>query len=1152
MKHTILKILFAGIFCLLASTRIQAETITFKVEEYRFQQSFVYDTGVMSAVNSYGNENNDIRYHFQINCPTVFMAHHANSKLSHTSMYLLKKRIGASDDEYREIKASHGDVQIVSDSNLVDEMYSVFSDSMEFESLQNGQAAICMVLEMGEYELVCEGGVAGDISNNGEIQTSFYFYQAGTWRDYPIDLGMHSCNFIYESSGHYNIESTTKLYRYHKVEVEIPMILQVEVLSNRSISVWLYDEQQNRIEMFFQEGHYEMVLNKGVYNICLGAHDRNIWIDTQITLLSFPGNCISAPILLTQSEVTGSISFFQQMDMVQYTDNYQGESTNDVFFALQLVDSISTTINILPTGFTKGMFMVLQNSEQQDVKRYFIPDFKVVELKLPPGVHYLVCEGVEENGTFSISIEGKLLPREQKEEYTPSKNMNYIRTITPRASCNTSDTLYYLSKAMHHICYYDHLGRPAQEVAYKVLPDQQDRIVHHEYDGLGRSGKEWLPLARTGEADGTYTPVENVKILSQNQYADSTAFSLPVYDSSPFDRVIESYGPGEEWQNNRRGKKMSYFINTESDSCRYFTVKGAREVPLLHAYDYYPAGELEVTEIQDEDGYIKYVFVDRMGREILRREILDGDMLDTYYVYDDYGNLCFVLPPAIDRHLAEVSQETLNKYAYAYQYDYRNRCIRKKLPGCDWIEIIYDCTNRIVFTQDGEQRKRGEWSFIFSDLSDRNVLIGVYHGTPDRSICENEYIYASFTSDSIGSCYGYTLNLPDNISIKRLEVLRADYYDYYDYKEAGLGFDSSFDYVSDDIYGKCYDSKASKQHCKGLLTGRIIHVLGEVEKQALRTSFYYDYDHNLIQNRSYTLGGKQIVNKAKFNFSGEPISVCEEYDDSIKIEKNYSYDHTGRLKSETHIMNKVDTVRFRLGYDKLGRMQRFSRYHTVDSLVTDYRYNIRNWMTSIDTPIFSQMIHYTDGLGVPCYNGNISSMTWTVNSLTRGYCFTYDELSRMKDAIYGEGDNIAVNPNRFNEQVIGYDKMGNILGLKRSGQISPNDYGLIDNLVLTYDGNQLKRVTDNAVSSAYGSGFDFKDGVDKKVEYEYDANGNLIKDLNKKIVDIQYNILNLPSRIQFENGNNISYLYDANGVKLRTMHIIGNDTIVEKTVKLTP
>lgn len=61
--------------------------------------------------------------------------------------------------------------------------------------------------------------------------------------------------------------------------------------------------------------------------------------------------------------------------------------------------------------------------------------------------------------------------------------------------------------------------------------------------------------------------------------------------------------------------------------------------------------------------------------------------------------------------------------------------------------------------------------------------------------------------------------------------------------------------------------------------------------------------------------------------------------------------------------------------------------------------------------------------------------------------------------------------------------------------------------------------------------------------YAYDANGNLTKDLNKNIVDIQYNYLNLPSRILFKNGDSISNMYSADGEKLRTTQIIGGDTL---------
>ena len=58
----------------------------------------------------------------------------------------------------------------------------------------------------------------------------------------------------------------------------------------------------------------------------------------------------------------------------------------------------------------------------------------------------------------------------------------------------------------------------------------------------------------------------------------------------------------------------------------------------------------------------------------------------------------------------------------------------------------------------------------------------------------------------------------------------------------------------------------------------------------------------------------------------------------------------------------------------------------------------------------------------------------------------------------------------------------------------------------------------------------------------YGRNGNLTKDLNKGITDIQYNFLNLPSRVTFGDGSTITYTYAADGTKLRTVHAIGGIT----------
>ena len=135
--------------------------------------------------------------------------------------------------------------------------------------------------------------------------------------------------------------------------------------------------------------------------------------------------------------------------------------------------------------------------------------------------------------------------------------------------------------------------------------------------------------------------------------------------------------------------------------------------------------------------------------------------------------------------------------------------------------------------------------------------------------------------------------------------------------------------------------------------------------------------------------------------------------------------------------------------------------------------------------------------------------------------FSYDNLNRLTSATYGEGTNISSNANRFTEKVTGYDLNGNIKGLQRYGQTSSTDYGLIDNLTYTLNGNQVTRVDDAVSTSAYNNGFAFKDAVKQANEYAYDKNGNLTKDLNKNITFIQYNCLNLPSKVTFGNGTGI-------------------------------
>lgn len=61
-------------------------------------------------------------------------------------------------------------------------------------------------------------------------------------------------------------------------------------------------------------------------------------------------------------------------------------------------------------------------------------------------------------------------------------------------------------------------------------------------------------------------------------------------------------------------------------------------------------------------------------------------------------------------------------------------------------------------------------------------------------------------------------------------------------------------------------------------------------------------------------------------------------------------------------------------------------------------------------------------------------------------------------------------------------------------------------------GNRLVSVSDEGRHLLGADLFGFSDGTEEEIEYEYDENGNTMKDLNRKVSSIQYNSLNLRQR----------------------------------------
>ena len=660
---------------------------------------------------------------------------------------------------------------------------------------------------------------------------------------------------------------------------------------------------------------------------------------------------------------------------------------------------------------------------------------------------------------------------------------NYVRT---RSMLDETGGKY-----LDKVEYFDGLGRPFQTVLKKVTASNSNLVTLQEYDVAGRAANSWLPIVSPDD----YVAPSSFKSSAPGNYGnDSRPYSQPVYEASPLNRTVKEYGPGAAWYSSH-SVNTDYLANSTANAqlnCINYSVSSAGA---LTSNGSYASGQLSVVKTTDEDLNVSYTFTDKMGHVVLSRQMKGSETHDTYYVYDDKSNLCFVLQPMYQ------SLANLDLYAFQYKYDGRNRCIWKKLPGAGYVEMVYGNADRLVFSQDGNQRAltSGNWTYYKYDGLNRLT---------EQGTCTNK------------------------VTTSGTNVLVQHFYDSYAFRSQA-GFNNSN--FPDDASG----------NGKGALTASVATVLGSSNK--IYTAYYYDIKGRVAKTVQSNLLGGYDVTATIYTFTDKPATVTHTHTASGKPTRTemytYSYNHADRLLKVEHTLGGTKITLADYAYDNLGRLQSKSLHGSATNKLT-YAYNVRGWLTGISGSKFTQNLYYNNGNGTAKYNGSISSMTWKAGneSTVRGYKFTYDGLDRMLNATYGETAGISTNANRFSENVTGYDKNGNIKTLQRYGQTAASGYGLIDNLTFTLGGNQLTRVDDAVATSAYNNGFEFKDGVKQANEYNYDSNGNLTKDLNKGITNISYNCLNLPSVVTFSDGSTVTYTYAADGTKLKTVHKTGSTT----------
>ena len=295
-----------------------------------------------------------------------------------------------------------------------------------------------------------------------------------------------------------------------------------------------------------------------------------------------------------------------------------------------------------------------------------------------------------------------------------------------------------------------------------------------------------------------------------------------------------------------------------------------------------------------------------------------------------------------------------------------------------------------------------------------------------------------------------------------------------------------------------------------------------------------------------TLNGKVETSKFTYNYKGDVASTVHQV--VVSGNKGFSavttngYDtKSGKLSSTTEAVSYCGTSASatvaKYGYDGLGRLSQVMRSGRAG--VSSYGYDLHGWPVTVKSRGFEEELHYADGYGEPRYGGGISSVEWKNPNYPklRGYMYYYDALGRLESAVYGENVGASTNPDRYNETVLEYTENGAIERFQRRVLKQDGQYGKIDNLNITLDGNRVVGVEDDAAPLLYKGALDFTDNTgDNTAEYTYDGNGRLTGDMNRGIAKIDYDAAGNPRRVQYMDGSVTEYVYTAAGEKLRAVH----------------
>ncbi|TSD63874.1 hypothetical protein FFF34_015000 [Inquilinus sp. KBS0705] len=772
--------------------------------------------------------------------------------------------------------------------------------------------------------------------------------------------------------------------------------------------------------------------------------------------------------------------------------------------------------------------------------------------------------------------------------YTNAQTRAYVQEdilLKPYTDPSVIDTLPVSGKSTT-IMYMDGLGRALQRVAVKASPSQNDMIQPYAYDNLGRQTTGYLPYTYNGggnyqsTAISTQQPAFYANGSGDKVADDAKPYNQQLFENSPLQRVLSigNVGTGFQPISGDHYKTVSYRTNSSSDADIILWKPDGTRTTIYADYS------LSVMEGTDEGGAKTLTYTDKLGQLVLKRQLVTASpvaYLDTYYIYNEGGQLIYIVPPQataliIANNYGNFGNTAVSNLIFQFGYDYRGRLTTKKVPGADAMNVIYDPLERPVLMQNAKLKATNQWNYIKYDSKGRAIAQGLYTNTTYTTqatmqayvdgLDYSTYWFETRTSSS-GAGY-YSNNVFPNINIYGLAY---SYYDNYDLNQDGT---DDYSYITQSISGE----GTAVTFNRGMPTINRKRTVGQglADMWLISIVFYDKYGHAIQQqSNNHLYSTVSDIKTISYKFSGVPIQskttkvVGTFTSNTTTVLITFSYDHRDRVTLLQQKYNGQST--FKLAgytYNELGQLID-KQLHTPFGGSTwlqsiDYRYTIRGQLSSINNSkliadannddtndVFGINLLYNEtdsNLGNTAeYTGMLSGSKWmTVDGsgtkgYERSYKYSYDQMNRYTAANYAERSTTGtgafnINVNGFTEYNLTYNENGNLLTLRRDSSMQGGTYSNTDYLGYTYDTNnpnQLSKVTDGTTPQFVNSGFRNLTGTTTGT-YTYDSSGNTTGDPYKGL-SITYNYLNKTDKITStqDAGKYVYYAYDGGGTLLR-------------------